>query len=65
MRGGRRLSMHSFGIAIDWDANNNPQGNPNSTLPDFWYEIWAKHGWIDGRHFRTPDPMHVQFAKGT
>jgi hypothetical protein len=59
------LSMHAYGIAIDWDPLNNPRGKPmKNTLPDWWYNIWAAKGWIDGRHFTTPDPMHVQFAKG-
>ena len=63
--GGSGLSMHAYGIAIDWDPNHNPRKKPlTRTLPDWWYEIWAQHGWTDGRHFKTPDPMHVQFATG-
>lgn len=62
---GRRLSLHSYGIAIDWDPEHNPRKDPMvNTLPEWWYEIWANHGWSDGRSFRTPDPMHVQFATG-
>lgn len=62
---GKSLSLHSFGIAIDWDADHNPRGKPmKKTLPDWWYDIWKAHGWSDGRHFPTPDPMHVQFATG-
>jgi len=60
-----KLSLHSYGIAIDWDPANNPHENPlTKTLPDWWYNIWNKYGWSDGRHFHTPDPMHVQFATG-
>jgi hypothetical protein len=63
--GGRSLSLHAYGIAIDWDAAHNPRKKPlTRTLPDWWYDIWKAHGWIDGRHFPTPDPMHVQFASG-
>ena len=59
------LSLHSYGIAIDWDPVHNPHHKPMiHTLPDWWYAIWARHGWSDGRHFATPDPMHVQFATG-
>jgi len=62
---GQSLSLHSFGIAIDWDPENNPRKKPlTRTLPDWWYDIWKAHGWSDGRHFPTPDPMHVQFATG-
>jgi hypothetical protein len=63
--GGECLSLHAFGIAIDWDAGNNPRKQPlTKTLPDWWYELWKAHGWADGRFFSTPDPMHVQFAIG-
>jgi hypothetical protein len=63
--GGKKLSLHAYGIAIDWDPDHNPRQKPLTvTLPDWWFDIWAKHGWSDGRHFATPDPMHVQFATG-
>jgi hypothetical protein len=63
--GGHALSLHAYGIAIDWDPAHNPRKNPlTRTLPDWWYVIWKSHGWSDGRHFQTPDPMHVQFATG-
>lgn len=63
--GGSQLSLHSYGIAIDWDPMHNPRQKPlKKTLPDWWYEVWKKNGWSDGRHFKTPDPMHVQFATG-
>ena len=63
--GGSSLSLHSYGIAIDWDPEHNPRKKPlTRTLPDWWYEIWSRHGWKDGQRFPTPDPMHVQFATG-
>ena len=63
--GGSKLSLHSYGIAIDWDPEHNPRKRPlTRKLPDWWYDIWKTHGWSDGRHFSTPDPMHVQFATG-
>lgn len=62
---GSSLSLHAYGIAIDWDPNHNPRQKPlKKTLPDWWFNIWAARGWSDGRHFTTPDPMHVQFATG-
>jgi len=64
-RGGSGLSLHSYGIAIDWDPVHNPRKNPmEKTLPDWWYDIWQNNGWHDGRRFSTPDSMHVQFATG-
>jgi hypothetical protein len=63
--GGSKLSLHSYGIAIDWDPDHNPRKKPlTKTLPDWWFDIWSDHGWSDGRKFPTPDPMHVQFATG-
>jgi hypothetical protein len=60
-----KLSLHSYGIAIDWDPIHNPHQKPMvRTLPDWWYALWSQQGWSDGRHFATPDPMHVQFATG-
>jgi hypothetical protein len=63
--GGKSLSLHAYGIAIDWDPEHNPRQKPlKKRLPDWWFDIWRKHGWSDGRTFTTPDPMHVQFATG-
>lgn len=62
---GSSLSLHAYGIAIDWDPDHNPRKKPlTKTLPDWWFDIWTARGWSDGRHFPTPDPMHVQFATG-
>ena len=62
---GSKLSLHAYGIAIDWDPEHNPRKKPlTKTLPDWWYDIWTARGWTDGRRFPTPDPMHVQFATG-
>lgn len=69
--GGKALSLHAYGIAIDWDPAHNPRGHAANgigplpyTYPEWAYEIWASHGWSDGRHFLVPDPMHVQAAVG-
>jgi D-alanyl-D-alanine carboxypeptidase-like protein len=63
--GGRALSLHAYGIAIDWDPEHNPRRKPlTQALPDWWFAIWNRRGWSDGRGFATPDPMHVQFATG-
>lgn len=60
-----QISLHSFGIAIDWDPLHNPQKKPlTCTLPNWWYAIWQANGWHDGRQFPTPDPMHIQYATG-
>lgn len=64
MRGGSRLSVHSWGIAIDIDPARNP-------FPSTWREgmlnhefadILEKHGlWWRGRKGDN-DPMHFQAA---
>jgi hypothetical protein len=64
MRGGSRLSVHSWGIAIDIDPARNP-------FPSTWREgmlnhefadILEKHGlWWRGRP-GDRDPMHFQCA---
>lgn len=60
-RGARQLSVHSYGIALDFDPANNAMGT-KGTLPAWWYNIWRKHGWKCGVDFR--DPMHVQYCTG-
>lgn len=66
VRGSKKLSLHAYGIAIDWDPLHNARGSKPETwtLPEWWYEVWSAHGWIDGRHFSPSDAMHVQWATG-
>lgn len=65
-----RLSLHSFGIAIDLNAANNPLGLtkkqsidkglvPFSNLFD---EIWKDAGWTLGIDFSRPDGMHREYT---
>jgi hypothetical protein len=62
MRGGSRLSVHAYGIAIDMDPENNP-------FPHRWTEdgidldfvkIMEKHGFWWRGHHGDIDPMHFQ-----
>jgi len=69
MRGGTAMSMHSWGCAIDWDADRNTLrmnhlhaqfGKPEyRAFMDFWYE----EGWISLGRERDFDWMHVQAAR--
>lgn len=69
MRGGSAWSMHSWGIAIDFDPERN-QLNWDHTRarlakPDaipFWLE-WEKEGWVSLGRARDFDHMHVQAAR--
>lgn len=69
MRTGTRLSMHAWGIAIDFDPDDNALnwGADRARLakPDcaaFW-KIWADEGWVSLGQVRNFDWMHVQAAR--
>ena len=69
MRGGSSYSMHSWGIAIDFDPERNQLkwGRDKARLakPDaetFW-RIWEDEGWLSLGRSRNYDWMHVQAAR--
>ena len=69
MRGGTAWSMHSWGIAIDFDPERNQLkwGRDRARLaqPDclrFW-EAWEAEGWVSLGREKNFDWMHVQAAK--
>lgn len=68
-RGGSGMSMHSWGIAFDFDGANNPlrAGRDKASFahPDCipWWEIWEREGWVSLGRARNFDWMHVQAAK--
>lgn len=64
IRGGNRLSVHSWGIAIDMDPANNPfPAKWKKGMIDLQFcDILEKHGfWWRGRNGDN-DPMHLQCA---
>lgn len=69
MRGGSNWSMHSWGIAIDWDQDHNalnmhkPQAR--FSAPEYvpFFEAWEAEGWIGLGRERDYDWMHVQAAR--
>lgn len=69
MRGSNRWSMHSWGIAIDWDPEHNrlKWGRDQASLdhPDYldWWRFWEEEGWVSLGRIRNFDWMHVQAAK--
>lgn len=69
MRGGNALSTHSWGIAIDFDPENNQLrwGRDKATFarPEYnkWWEFWEEEGWVSLGRDRNYDWMHVQAAK--
>lgn len=69
MRGGTKYSMHSWGIAIDFDPINNRLrwGADRAKLDHkdyipFW-EIWESEGWVSLGREKNYDWMHVQAAR--
>lgn len=68
MRGGSRYSTHSWGIALDFDPENNKLtwGRDKSKFahPDYdkWWSFWEEEGWVSLGRQRNFDWMHVQAA---
>lgn len=63
-RGNPRLfSLHSFGLAVDINADTNPMRKPMvRDIPDAWVDVFERAGWTWGGRWSTPDPMHFQAA---
>lgn len=54
-------SIHSFGVAIDFNASLNPLGGP-CAFSDKFLQIMAAIGWTCGASFHRKDGMHFQWA---
>jgi hypothetical protein len=67
--GGNTLSMHAWGIALDFAPASNglKVKSPRASLshPDCsaWWDIWESHGAVSLGRARNYDWMHVQFAR--
>jgi len=68
-RGGSGWSTHAWGIAIDYDPDNNQLkwGRDRATLarPAYqaWWGFWEAEGWLSLGRARNFDWMHVQAAR--
>jgi hypothetical protein len=64
MRGGSRLSMHSWGCAVDFDSSRNAFGDktPNFVLVPRVLDAFKKEEWTWGGNWTKPDGMHWQAA---
>ena len=66
---GSSLSMHAWGIALDFDAENNTYGmrRPEARLSGdeyvAWWEAWEAQGAVSLGRERDYDWMHIQFAR--
>jgi hypothetical protein len=69
MRGGANWSMHSWGIALDYDPDCNQLkwGRDRAAFarPEYndWWLFWEKEGWVSLGRTNNYDWMHVQAAK--
>lgn len=66
MRGGKALSIHSWGCAIDLAHQRNAWKRKYGAVPNMMPQkavaIFASEGWTWGGKWRTPDAMHFQAA---
>jgi len=59
-----QLSLHSWGIAWDFDSEHNQQGT-DGTMDAAIVQVFGNHGFVWGGNFQgTKDPMHFQYATG-
>lgn len=63
MRGATKLSMHSYGCAIDLDPEHNGFGAHQWTMPPSVVAVFKAEGWAWGGDWSKPDPMHLQAAR--
>jgi peptidoglycan hydrolase-like protein with peptidoglycan-binding domain len=68
IRGGTKWSMHSWGVAFDFDPSRNrlKWGRDKASFAkpeyDAWWKIWEDEGWVSLGRERNFDWMHVQAA---
>lgn len=62
----KSLSLHSWGIAVDFDPSLNPMGGKNSRLrtPEgqIFVKVFRDAGWTWGGDWNMKDEMHFQRA---
>lgn len=67
--GGSAMSMHSWGIAFDFDPERNgfraraPEAIFSSPAYQVWFEIWEAEGAVSLGRTRNYDWMHIQFSR--
>ena len=64
MRGSTRLSMHSWGCAVDFDPARNGFGDPTPNFANYpqVLDAFAAEGWTWGGRWSKSDGMHWQAA---
>lgn len=62
--GGTRVpSVHSWGLAVDFNAQDYPQGQSRRRPPQWVVDVMRRHGFAWGGYWsgRRADPMHFEF----
>lgn len=66
--GGSSMSMHAWGLAIDFGAAKNglrvhaPQAQFSGKEYDTWWQAWERAGWHSLGREKNYDWMHIQFT---
>lgn len=63
IRGTRRPSNHSWGLAVDLNSRSNPMGPTLVTdMPEWMVDLWTSHGFRWGGAYRgRRDAMHFEY----
>lgn len=56
-----RLSVHSWGLAVDFNADSNELGTVGDMQPAF-VACFEDAGFVWGGRWERPDPMHFQYV---
>jgi hypothetical protein len=66
MRQADVISSHSFGLAFDFNATQNPQGKKYKEgagmFSPAFCAVWKKHGFLSGMDFPLADGMHFELS---
>ena len=57
-----QVSMHSYALALDFNAFRNPLGALKGSWSDIFVKCWTDVGWTYGGDFTRHDPMHFQWC---
>jgi len=65
IRGGKSLSMHAYGCAVDFDPGRNPLGgqHPHFSECPIVLAAFDVEGWVWGGSWQRKDGMHWQAAR--
>ena len=66
-----KLSIHSWGLAIDFNAAHNPLGYTRdmaiakglTPFTEEFISVWRNMGWTCGADFKRNDLMHFEYTK--